>query len=243
MKIVTDLSITSAPHRARRGWHPGKLFQTGAKGAWFDPSDLTTLFQDVAGTLPVVSDGDPVALMLDKSSNQIHMVQPATALRPLFRSANGRHWLEFDGVDDRLTAPGLTYTRATFGAAVAMKYLGMGSRFGAAKARTVSGVFFGLSHPSVSGPISNTGGQQVLNGSPAPANRTTLRASIQQSSVLGAYEVSASSFSGFEWQTVGHSTGAPDPAAFYGYIEIDGMDATQMSAAVDWLAGKAGIQL
>jgi len=35
--------------------------------AWYDPSDLSTLFQDAAGTTPVTSAGDPVGLMLDKS--------------------------------------------------------------------------------------------------------------------------------------------------------------------------------
>jgi len=35
--------------------------------AWYDPSDLSTLFQDAMGTIPVTSAGDPVGLMLDKS--------------------------------------------------------------------------------------------------------------------------------------------------------------------------------
>ncbi len=46
---------------------PLDLFAGGKQGAWYDPSDKTTLFQDVAGTVPVTKDGDPVGLMLDKS--------------------------------------------------------------------------------------------------------------------------------------------------------------------------------
>jgi hypothetical protein len=46
---------------------PLDLFQSGEQGLWYDPSDLTTLFQDSAGTTPVTADGDPVGLMLDKS--------------------------------------------------------------------------------------------------------------------------------------------------------------------------------
>ena len=46
---------------------PGRLFLDGEQGAWYDPSDLSTLFQDAAGTTPVTADGDPVGLMLDLS--------------------------------------------------------------------------------------------------------------------------------------------------------------------------------
>ena len=46
---------------------PSRLFASSEVGAWYDPSDLTTLFQDSAGTTPVTAAGDPVGLMLDKS--------------------------------------------------------------------------------------------------------------------------------------------------------------------------------
>ena len=36
-------------------------------GVWYDPSDLSTLFQDSAGTTPVTAVEQPVGLMLDKS--------------------------------------------------------------------------------------------------------------------------------------------------------------------------------
>lgn len=42
-------------------------FAKGEPGAWYDPSDLTTLFQDSAGTTPVTAVEQPVGLMLDKS--------------------------------------------------------------------------------------------------------------------------------------------------------------------------------
>jgi len=43
------------------------LFAAGEQGAWYDPSDLSTLYQDSAGTTPVTALGQPVGLMLDKS--------------------------------------------------------------------------------------------------------------------------------------------------------------------------------
>ena len=43
------------------------LFSNGEQGAWYDPSDLSTLYQDAAGTIPVTAVEQPVGLMLDKS--------------------------------------------------------------------------------------------------------------------------------------------------------------------------------
>lgn len=45
---------------------PSALFQTGDILLWYDPSDLSTMFKNTAGTQPVTADGDSVALMLDK---------------------------------------------------------------------------------------------------------------------------------------------------------------------------------
>ncbi len=43
------------------------MFSRGEPGAWYDPSDLSTLFQDSAGTVPVTAVEQPVGLMLDKT--------------------------------------------------------------------------------------------------------------------------------------------------------------------------------
>jgi hypothetical protein len=51
---------------ARLKFNPLSWFAKGEPGAWYDPSDLTSLFQDSAGTLPAVLEY-PVGLMLDKS--------------------------------------------------------------------------------------------------------------------------------------------------------------------------------
>ena len=57
-------------NRRRRGFtafSPSTLFALAEPGVWFDPSDLTTLFTDPAGTTPVTTPGNTVGLMLDKS--------------------------------------------------------------------------------------------------------------------------------------------------------------------------------
>jgi hypothetical protein len=46
---------------------PADLFSAGEQGAWYDPSDLSTLFTDSAGTTPVTAVEQFVGLMLDKS--------------------------------------------------------------------------------------------------------------------------------------------------------------------------------
>ena len=50
---------------------PFSLFSAGEVGAWYDPSDLTTMFQDRAGTTPVTADSQTVGLILDKSKGLV----------------------------------------------------------------------------------------------------------------------------------------------------------------------------
>ena len=42
------------------------LFANNEQGFAYDPNDLTTMYQDAAGTIPVTGAGQPVGLMLDK---------------------------------------------------------------------------------------------------------------------------------------------------------------------------------
>ena len=58
-------------------FNPALLFTTGVNGAWYDPSDFSTLFQDAAGTTPVTAMEQPVGLMLDKSSRGNHAFNPS----------------------------------------------------------------------------------------------------------------------------------------------------------------------
>lgn len=67
-----------------RAFSPRKLFAAGEQGVWYDPSDLTTLFTDTAGTTRVTAPGQEVALMLDKSGRGNHAVQSVLAARPIY---------------------------------------------------------------------------------------------------------------------------------------------------------------
>lgn len=107
-------------HLQRRGgFSPASLFSSGEEGAWYDPSDLSTLWQDAAGTTPVTAADQPVGRIDDKSGNGNHATQSTAGSRPLYKTAGGLHWLESDGVDD-LLATAFTleqpFTRVTGGA-------------------------------------------------------------------------------------------------------------------------------
>lgn len=55
---------------ATAAFSPASLFAAGEEGVWYDPSDLTTLYQDHLGTIPAAY-GQPVGLMLDKSKGLV----------------------------------------------------------------------------------------------------------------------------------------------------------------------------
>ena len=59
------------------------LFAAGEQGVWYDPSDLTTLFQDAAGTTPVTAVEQPVGRILDKSGQGNHATQTTSTSRPV----------------------------------------------------------------------------------------------------------------------------------------------------------------
>lgn len=107
------------------------LFGNSEQGVWYDPSDLSTLFQDSAGTTPVTADGQPVGLMLDKSGNDNHATQSVSAARPTYRTDGTLHWIEGDGVDDYLEIlSGINDFTTDFFAIAAMQYDGGGGSQG-----------------------------------------------------------------------------------------------------------------
>lgn len=94
---------------AATAWIPASLFTASEQGAWYDPSDLSTVWQNSAGTTPGAIDS-PVGRIDDKSGNANHATQATSAARPILRqTAGGLYYLEGDGVDDLLQS-GTTLT-------------------------------------------------------------------------------------------------------------------------------------
>ena len=81
-----------------------KLFANGEQGFWYDPNDLSTMYQDAAGTIPVTAAGQPVGLIKDKSGRGNHAMQTVSAARPILQrnATTGAYYLAFDGTDDFL---------------------------------------------------------------------------------------------------------------------------------------------
>lgn len=82
---------------------PSKLFVGGRQGAWYDPSTLSTMFQDAAGTIPAAV-GQPVMRINDMSGNGRHATQATAGNAPILRvDEGGRRYLDFVS-DDWLEA-------------------------------------------------------------------------------------------------------------------------------------------
>lgn len=68
-----------------------------------DPSVLSSMFSDRAGTVPVSGANDVVGKILDLSGKGNHATAPSDAARPVLKlDGNGRWYLERDLVDDTL---------------------------------------------------------------------------------------------------------------------------------------------
>jgi len=67
-------------------WSPSVLFAAGEQGVWYDPSDLTTMFTDAAGTTPVGAPGNGsqqlVGRINDKSGRGNNATQSTAGNRP-----------------------------------------------------------------------------------------------------------------------------------------------------------------
>ena len=87
-------------------------FANNEQGFVYDPNDLSTMFQDAAGTIPVTAVGQPVGLIKDKSGRNNHAFQTVSASRPILRqnATTGANYLQFDGVDDYLRTNNINFT-------------------------------------------------------------------------------------------------------------------------------------
>ena len=103
--------LSAVSRASRRPFSPASLFSSGEQGVWYDPSDLSTLYQDAAGTIPVTAVGQPVGKILDKSGRGNHAFQATATSRPVLRQdASGRYYLSFDGVDDWMQTNRIDFT-------------------------------------------------------------------------------------------------------------------------------------
>lgn len=102
---VNKLGVTNVSG----GFNPLSLFANSEQGAWYDPSDLSTMFQNSNGTTTVAV-GDPVGYIADKSGNSNHAIQATSAKRPTLRQAGSLYYLEFNGAQGLTTPSNVDFT-------------------------------------------------------------------------------------------------------------------------------------
>jgi hypothetical protein len=135
---VATNNLNEGGLQAGRPWVqflPSDLFAASEKGVWYDPGDITTLFQDTAGTIPVTASGQTVALMKDKSGNGIDATQSDATKRPTFNiyPDTDYGYLNFDGTNDFMVTSAINFT----GTAVMTATAGIQVDTGATGARMV----------------------------------------------------------------------------------------------------------
>jgi len=108
---VSGVTATSVRLNWVRGvFNPASLFASGERGPWYDFSDLSTMFQDAAGTTPVTANGDPLGLVLDKSGNGIHASQSVSGRRMIYGTDGTLHWIQGNGVNQSLVTSDVDFT-------------------------------------------------------------------------------------------------------------------------------------
>jgi hypothetical protein len=123
-------------------WTPTNLGST--LKAWWDVSDLSTLFQNSDGTTAVAADGDPVGYIADKSGNGFHLTQATSGSRPTYKTSSGLHWLDFDGTSDFIKSANGDLNLPTLSILMAFRPEGGGNQvvFGLPQDTVHTGPFF-----------------------------------------------------------------------------------------------------
>ena len=80
-------------------WTPADLFTGGEAGFWFDFSDMSTLWQDAAGTVPVTAVSQRIGRINDKSGNGNDVEQASASAQPLYTESSGLGRSYWDGND------------------------------------------------------------------------------------------------------------------------------------------------
>lgn len=74
MRIGIGIGIGHAQRVVGGGLDPADLFTAGVQGFDFNLSEMATLFQDSAGTIPVTAAGQPLARINDRSPNGNNLI-------------------------------------------------------------------------------------------------------------------------------------------------------------------------
>lgn len=232
---------------APSAYSPLQEFADGRQGVWYDPSDLSTLYQDAAGTIPVTASGDPVGLMLDKSGNGNHAKQTISSSRPIYKTDGILHWLGNDGVDDYFVIPEITYLTNSLLAVFQGFSRINNSAWHSVKSNTPSENiwYIGLSNgaSSANGSANNVFGDARVNGVPVINERLNLANRMVNPSVFSSVNNSVTRFNGMKTTLMRYREVSPAQNNLYGHIEIVGVENDVRVKIEKYLATKMRITI
>lgn len=213
--------------------------------AWYDPSDLSTLKQNSNGTGAVTTDGDRVGYIADKSGNGNHAIQATAGSRATYKTAGGLHWLEFDGVDDYLSAD-----IADLGS-LAETIVGFRSITAPANGRIISGAniaLFGATYLYMNQGAASLPATTISTGADFVCNCRLNGASSRINVNRGTYGTDATGPGAGAIADItlcADSTGAsPTNTRIYGLILVSReMTASEIANSEDFMAAKSGVTL
>jgi len=166
-------------------WNPLNLFANSEQGAWYDPSDLSTMKQVSDGTVAAAV-GSPVGYIEDKSGKGNTAIQATANDRPTLREAGGLYYLEFAGAQGLQTGSVDFTGTDTMTVAAACRKTGTGSQVVAELSATISGHngTFRLFAANTLWRYSSKG-SNIVNGTGTPFNSPTTNV------LLGTSDISA----------------------------------------------------
>ena len=195
---------------------PASLFTSGVAGAWYDPSDTSTLFQDSAGTTPVTAVEQPVGLMLDKSQG----LAASAELVPDYDFATPASWTP-ETADWVVSGGKATYTKPGAG----VQYLQSNDNIS-----IVSGTWYKVTY-TISGIAASNNAIFGLFNKTASTNYLGGYQTITANGTYSIYFLATSSTTGIRIYGNAGSTSASWSFESFGIKSIAGNHASQATAA------------
>lgn len=152
-------------------FNPASFFGGGEKGVIYDPSDLTSLFQDSAGTTPVTASADPVGKMNDLSGNNFHATQATGGSRPSYQVASGKKSVRVLAGGFNLGVPTISAAAADWTLVVGIKLIAVGTYQCVLDAQTGRLIFYAVDSTATSASYYD-GGYKVASWTPGTTAHT-----------------------------------------------------------------------
>lgn len=208
------------------GGMPIGLFAAGEQGVWYDPSDMSTMYQDSAGSTPVTAVGQPVGLILDKRLGAVRGAEQITndASWILTQPTSGSTTRLSPGVYRIVSTDG-TYAAVTYPGASAGQWYEITLEVTAVASGSITAGFSGTAGPTATTTgvkrfivqatsagnfeIKRTGVCDVtfqnVSYKPLPGNHATQATAASRPTLSGRYNLLTKSedFSDASWQVFG----------------------------------------